>query len=127
MGGPVASPGVWRPARSSLRRLLILVSVSSRRAVRLIFAGWLPQDGLFGWDAPAGLEADVAVPGGGSVVHRRIAGRPSRCDQIGDGQRGFKVGYSRTASDQIQPASSRAMATLATTGRFRRTVKDCHR
>jgi len=24
-------------------------------AVRLIFAGWLPQDGLFGWNASAGL------------------------------------------------------------------------
>jgi len=24
--------------------------VSGRRAVRLIYAGWLPQDGLFGWD-----------------------------------------------------------------------------
>jgi hypothetical protein len=32
-----------------------------RRAVRLICAGWLPQDGLFGWDAPAGLGADVTV------------------------------------------------------------------
>jgi hypothetical protein len=27
----------------------------SRRAVRLICAGWLPQDGLFGWDATAGV------------------------------------------------------------------------
>jgi len=26
--------------------------VSGRRAVRLICAGWLPQDGLFGWSAP---------------------------------------------------------------------------
>jgi hypothetical protein len=24
-------------------------------AVRLICAGWLPQDGLFGWSASAGL------------------------------------------------------------------------
>ena len=27
-------------------------SVSGRRAVRLICAGWVPQDGLFGWNAP---------------------------------------------------------------------------
>ena len=27
-------------------------------AVRLIFAGWLPQDGLFGWSASAGLEIE---------------------------------------------------------------------
>ena len=31
------------------------VGVSWRRAVRLICAGWLPQDGLFGWDATAGV------------------------------------------------------------------------
>ena len=29
-----------------------------RRAVRLICAGWLPQDGLFGWNASAGLEIE---------------------------------------------------------------------
>jgi hypothetical protein len=27
-------------------------------AVRLIFAGWLPQDGLFGWNASAGLKVE---------------------------------------------------------------------
>jgi hypothetical protein len=28
---------------------LVVASVSHRRVVNLIFAGWLPQDGLFGW------------------------------------------------------------------------------
>ena len=33
-------------------RPVVAACVSGRRAVRLIFAGWLPQDGLFGWSAP---------------------------------------------------------------------------
>ncbi len=28
---------------------LVVASVSHRRVVNLICAGWLPQDGLFGW------------------------------------------------------------------------------
>ena len=41
--------------------LLRLVSGSAcrwRRAVRLICAGWLPQDELFGWNATAGLKSE---------------------------------------------------------------------
>ena len=34
------------------RAVITVVSVSGRRAVRLICAGWLPQDGLFGWSVP---------------------------------------------------------------------------
>jgi hypothetical protein len=40
---------------------LSLVGVSRRRAVMLICAGWVPQDGLFGWNATAGLRANVAT------------------------------------------------------------------
>jgi hypothetical protein len=32
-------------------------------AVRLIFAGWLPQDGLFGWNASAGLKVERGAGG----------------------------------------------------------------
>ena len=48
-------------------------------AVRLIFAGWLPQDGLFGWNASAGLKvergAGVMNP---FAAHRSNADRSSR-------------------------------------------------
>src|ERR1035437_349185 len=48
-------------------------------AVRLIFAGWLPQDGLFGWNASAGLKvergAGVMNP---LAAHRSNADRSSR-------------------------------------------------
>ena len=37
-------------------------------AVRLIFAGWLPQDGLFGWDASAGLKVERGAGGCESPV-----------------------------------------------------------
>jgi hypothetical protein len=45
-----------------LARLLILVSVSVRRAVRLVCAGSLPQDVLFGWNASDGLEKERSQP-----------------------------------------------------------------
>jgi hypothetical protein len=35
--------------------LAVACRVRRGGAVRLIFAGWLPQDGLFGWSASAGL------------------------------------------------------------------------
>jgi hypothetical protein len=64
----------------------------------------------------------------GSVgVHSCVADRPSRCDQDGDGQGNLRGVYSMTASDQAQPASSRATATLATTGRLRRAVNASQR
>jgi hypothetical protein len=37
-------------------------------AVRLIFAGWLPQDGLFGWNASAGLKVERGAGGCESPV-----------------------------------------------------------
>ena len=88
-------------------------------AVRLIFAGWLPQDGLFGWNSPLVYESGVAT----GAAHSYDAGsflalRPSWC--TGRTSVGAGAGYSSMASDQHQPASSRAIATLAMTGRFLR-------
>ena len=48
-------------------------------AVRLIFAGWLPQDGLFGWSASAGLEDRAWLRRVNLVAaHGQIADRSSR-------------------------------------------------
>ena len=49
-------------------------------AVRLIFAGWLPQDGLFARSASAGLEISPWHRRGVQSVatHSRDAGRSSR-------------------------------------------------
>ncbi len=51
--------------------------MSWRRAVRLICAGWLPQDGLFGWNLAAGLRVERGPCFG--VAHRSVADRSSRC------------------------------------------------
>jgi hypothetical protein len=48
-------------------------------AVRLIFAGWLPQDGLFGWSASAGLGNERGLRGVNPVaVHSRNADHSTR-------------------------------------------------
>jgi hypothetical protein len=46
-----------------------------RRAVRLICAGWLPQDGLFGWNASAALENERDQPGWLFIAVPRIVPR----------------------------------------------------
>jgi hypothetical protein len=58
MGGPAAALVAWRRARLFHAASLSVVDVSWRRAVRLISAGWLPQDELFGWNATAGLKSE---------------------------------------------------------------------
>jgi hypothetical protein len=56
---------IVRGGRLVLRWCPVLVSVSLRRAVSLIFAGWVPQDGRFGWSGSACLATSVAqVPKG---------------------------------------------------------------
>ena len=40
------------PGKRRGRPVATAACVSGRRAVRLICAGWLPQDGLFGWSGP---------------------------------------------------------------------------
>jgi hypothetical protein len=96
--------------------------------VRLICAGWVPQDGVFGWSGTAclgsGVTAAVHVV---AAAHSRLAGRSSRCHRAG-GRRSSLWGLAvhasgMTARDQHQPASSRAMATLATVERLRRSMK----
>src|SRR3954467_11201532 len=44
--------------------------VDGRRVVPLIFAGWLPQDGLFGGSGTAGLATSVAPEG---AAHSAVA------------------------------------------------------
>src|SRR5215213_1920081 len=54
-------------------------SVSGRRAVMLICAGWLPQDGVFGWSVLACLRSSVDEV---SPAHRGTAGCSSRCSSV---------------------------------------------
>src|SRR6188768_14702 len=80
-----------------------------RRAVTLICAGWLPQDGLFGGSCAAGLEGERGH--GSGAAHRAFAGRSSALlsPSLAVPEASARVGYSsKTASDQHQPASSRA-------------------
>lgn len=97
--------------------------VGRRRAVRLIFAGWLPQDGVSAGSHPC-LESSVDPVGLLIIVSRvdpRAAVATLARKQAGGGQ------SSITASDQHQPASTRAIATLATVDRLRRARNPTHR
>ena len=103
------------------------VSVSFRDAwSRLKCAGWLPQDRVFGWERSAGLRTSVARGTSGGhgllIASGRVAPRAVDLDDSIPPRsargRGFQSGS--TASDQHQPASSRATATLAITARFLR-------
>ena len=106
-------------------------SVSFHDALsRLICAGWLPQDGVFGWSVTAGLRTSVAwsLMGIGLLIASgriapRAVGPGGLTPTVSSGVVG-PAGQSsgRTASDQHQPASSRATATFAITGRFVRSA-----
>jgi len=50
-------------------------SVSYRRTVRLIYAGWLPQGEVFGWRGAAGLEIGRHTASWGRAAHSYKAGR----------------------------------------------------
>ncbi|MFB9071869.1 hypothetical protein ACFFX0_29810 [Citricoccus parietis] len=94
--------------------------VNGRRAVRLICAGWLPQDGVFGRSGTACLESSIAGPEAWLlIVVSRIAPRAATIHHRGT-KRSMEAYSCITASDQHQPASSRAMATLAMVPRFSR-------
>ena len=110
------------------------VSVPGQRVVvdawsRLICAGWLPQDRVFGGNGAAGLSSGVAessirISLWDLTAHSLGAGRSARC-RSGSLTPTVSIGcpYSGiTANDQHQPASSRATATLANTGRFLRSA-----
>lgn len=87
-----------------------------RRAVNLIYAGWLPQDGVSAGAVPLGLVTSVASPAGclKLVTHSLVAGHsPRYLQQPRDGQELSRIHISITASDQHQPANSRAIAALA--------------
>ncbi len=96
---------------------------------RLICAGWVPQDRVFGGNGTAGLVIErgrvfgddcrsrtgLLIARGRVVPHAAGSGWLTPTVSMG--------GYSGSmARDQHQPASSRATATLAITGRFRRSV-----
>lgn len=103
--------------------------VGCRRVVSLIFAGWLPQDGTFESEWSHYLGSSV-IPCGTTVL--LIAGSWVTPRTLADNHLdspGHLVGGQscRTANDQHQPANSRAMAVLATTGRFSRASKPTQR
>lgn len=115
-----------RELRKTVGGSMVEVSVSFRDAwSRLICAGWLPQDRVFGWERSAGIRTSVAKGIGPPVAHSLGTRCSSRCDldasippRFSSGAGGFQSG--NTASDQHHPASSRATATLAITARFLR-------
>lgn len=105
-------------------------SVSCRRAVSLKCAGWLPQDGTFESELASGSRVERDQLCRSVIAHSFLAGHsrtlaaPSALPIwtiVGCGKSGM------TASDQHQPASSRAIATLAITGRFLRASKPAQR
>jgi len=97
--------------------------------VSLKCAGWLPQDRGFESELAAGLEIERDHLQDKVIAHRTDAGHSqtladtfaAHLDICGGAQSGM------TANDQHQPASSRAMAALATTGRFLRLSKPAQR
>jgi hypothetical protein len=99
--------------------LLRVERVVSTR-VSLKCAGWLPQDGTFETELASGSSVERNQLCDSVIAHSPIAGHPRtlaalsvvHLDNCGWGQSGM------TASDQHQPASSRAIATLAITARF---------
>src|SRR3954470_591208 len=80
--------------------------VDGRRVVTLIFAGWLPQDGLFGGSGTAGLATSVAPEG---AAHSAVAGwlltlpSPARCSSTDAARRG--LWFSR--SGRVAPGAGR--------------------
>ncbi len=108
-GGPEVASVSWR-----------------RRGQRRYSRVGIPQDGLFGWSVSAclgderGNEKPLLLIGQARVCSTRCHAPDRRPAVLGDGV--APRGYSRVASDQHQPANSRAIATLAITGRFLRSV-----
>ena len=101
----------------TLGRSLAATPAPAARLMRLDTAGrW------FGWSGTAWL-ASSGTPSGLLIERPRIAPRAatSRCLERS------RSGHSMTASDQHQPASSRAIATLATVCRLRRSLNLTHR
>ena len=94
-----------------------------RRVVSLIYAGWLPQDGTFESELAAGLEIERDLLRCNVIAHSTDADHSQTLAETFaahlDGC-GCCAQSGMTANDQHQPASSRAIAVLATTGRFLR-------
>jgi hypothetical protein len=89
----------------------------------LIYAGWLPQDGTFESELAAGLEIERDLLRCNVIAHSTDADHSQTLAETFavhlDGC-GCCAQSGMTANDQHQPASSRAIAVLATTGRFLR-------
>jgi hypothetical protein len=96
-------------------------SVSYRRVSTLIYAGWLPlrRDFRVGVDRRFKVERDQLDCN--VIAHKSAAGHSQT---LADTECVIRTSVgsqpSRMANDQHQPASSRAIATLATTERFLR-------
>ena len=116
-----------RPRPSPCRRFVDQMSTAIRvervlsTRVSLKCAGWLPQDGTFESELAGGSRLERNPLLDRVVAHRFTAGHSRTLAAlsasfiwtiVGLGQSGM------TASDQHQPASSRAIATLAITERF---------
>jgi hypothetical protein len=112
------------PDGASLRpRRVCVVSVSLATRGQTDLRGLATAGRGFGWIASACLGSSVDLRGLLIVVSRvdpRLPPLDSRRKQIGGDQ------SSMTARDQHQPASSRAIATLATVGRLPRSRKPIH-
>ncbi|WP_205875412.1 hypothetical protein [Mycobacterium camsae] len=67
------------------------------------------------------VDAGVTLPDN-AIAHRAFAGRAQALPQSGFSSDKYRAGaqVSRTASDQHQPASSRTIAVVLTTGQFLR-------
>src|SRR4051812_9195499 len=74
-----APAAVARAGASCFAGSAVWVSVSLRRAVSLIFAGWLPQDGAFRLERfrLSSIERGWVV--GDRAAHSSVAGHSSRC------------------------------------------------
>lgn len=92
----------------------VVERVVSTRVSSLIYAGWLPQDRTFGVGSWPLSKIERHTLWDNGIAHSPIAGHSKT---LADNPNGFAwtVGGQsvRTASDQHQPASSRAIATLA--------------
>ena len=101
-----------------------MVSVSLATRGQTDIRGLATAGRVFGWIASACLASSVD-PRGLLIGVSRVDPRAATTG-LGEEARSDSDQSSITASDQHQPASSRAIATLATVGRFRRSRNPTH-
>ena len=123
--GKGGAAGSYPDGASLLPWRVRVVSVSMATRGQTDIRGLVTAGRGFGWIASACLASSVDPVQRLLIVESRIDPRAATTvlvwKLIGGGQ------SSMTASDQHQPASSRAIATLATVGRLRRVRNPTHR